>query len=163
MTEPAIGALPRADAALFNPAFVGLLLSIAAREHQSVSDAPMPAPLIFLVPGIALHADTRQALPANIARRMSGWIIANPLIQVSYPERARAMMPVVRQGLRYAARSGAITIEAGGIRSQVSRSVWERLATDDARSCARAAAFVGRWFARSGDSAAIYALLGLRP
>ena len=123
----------------------------------------MPAALIFLIPAIALHADTRQSLPGNINGRLSSWIIANPLIQVGYPERARTMLPLVRQGLRYAARSGALAIQTGGIRSQVARNAWERLATDDARACAKAAGFVGRWFGRSGDPAAIYALWGVRP
>jgi hypothetical protein len=64
-------ASPPAEAALFNPAFVGLLVASAAKGYWGVAGAGMPYELVFLVPPIALNQDTRAALPGNTSGRMS--------------------------------------------------------------------------------------------
>jgi hypothetical protein len=154
---------PPEEAALFNPAFIGLLIAVAATDYRATSDAPMPLALAFLVPPLALHADTRDALPANVRRRMSAWLVGQPVIRAGFPDRASATAPLVKEGLRYAVRSGAIELSNAGIQSRLKTTAGEELETEDARSCAKAAAFVGRWFGRTGDTATIFILWGARP
>ncbi len=154
---------PPEEAALFNPAFLGLLLAVAAEDYEATANAPMPLALAFLIPPMALHADTRAALPGNVRKRLSAWLLGEPVIQAGFAERAQAMVPLVREGLRYALRAGVIEIAGGAISSRIKVQAGNDLGTDDARACAKAAAFVGRWFARTGDSATIFTLWGVRP
>ncbi len=154
---------PPEEAALFNPAFLGLLLAVAAEDYEATVDVPMPFTLAFLIPPMALHADTRAALPGNVRKRLSAWLLDEPVIQAGFAERAQAMAPLVREGLRYALRAGVIEIAGGAICSRIRAQAGNELETEDARACAKAAAFVGRWFARTGDPATIFALWGVRP
>lgn len=154
---------PPEEAALFNPAFLGLLLAVAADDFEATAEEPMPLALAFLIPPIALHADTRAALPGNIRARLSPWLIRNPVIQAGFAERAQAMVPLVREGLRYALRAGVVVVSGDAIQARIRSRAGDELATDDARACAKAAAFAGRWFARTGDPATIFTLWGVRP
>jgi hypothetical protein len=151
------------EAALFNPAFVALLLASAARNYATTAAHALPVELAFLVPPLALHEGTRAALPGNVNGRMSSWVLANPVVAGEFPARARAMTPLVREGLRYGLLAAAMAIEDARLVSRLHPSADTALGTLDARDCVRASAFAGRWFARTGDSATIFGLLGVRP
>lgn len=154
---------PPVEAALFNPAFIGLLVASAANGFRSVAGSGMPFELTFLVPPIALHHDMRAALPGNTSGRMTSWTLAHPVVVSDFGSRARAMTPLVRHGLRYALRAGAVRIIDGTIVSRLPAQPNTSFATSDVQTCISAAAFAGRWFARTGDPGTIYALLGVRP
>lgn len=154
---------PPAEAALFNPAFVGLLVSYAAKGYRGVAGAGLPYELAFLVPPIALHQDTRAALPGNTSGRMSSWTLAHPVIVSDFGSRARAMTPLVREALRYALRARAIRVLDGSIVSLLPAQPNVAFATRDVETCISAASFAGRWFARTGNSGTIFALFGVRP
>jgi hypothetical protein len=154
---------PPAEAALFNPAFVGLLIASAANGFRSVAGSGMPCELLFLVPPIALHQDTRAALPGNTNGRMSSWTIENPVVVSEFGSRARAMTPLVRESLRYMLRAGAVRLVGGTLVSRLPAHPNTGFATQDVQACVSAASFAGRWFAKTGDSGTIYALLGVRP
>lgn len=154
---------PPEEAALFNPAFLGLLLAVAAVDYEASANEPMPVALAFLVPPIALYADTRTALPGNVRGRLSSWLVSHPVIQAGFAQRAQATVPLVREGLRYALRAGVLEVSNGALRGRIKARAGDKLGTDDARACAKAATFAGRWFARTGDAATIFALLGVRP
>jgi hypothetical protein len=156
-------ASPPVEAALFNPAFLGLLLASAARGFWRISGSGMPFELAFLVPPIALHQDTRAALPGNTSGRMSSWTLAHPILVSDFGTRARATTPLVREGLRYALRAGAVQLRGGTVISRLPVQPNTSFATSDVRTCISAASFTGRWFAKTGDPATIYALLGVRP
>lgn len=154
---------PPEEAALFNPAFLSLLIAVAAADYEATAHRPMPTTLAFLVAPFSLHADTRAALPGNVRRRLSSWLMENPVIQGGFPGRAAATVPLVRDALRYGLRSGAFDLAGGAIRARIGARAGDDLTTRDARDCARAAAFAGRWFARTGDPATLFALWGVRP
>jgi len=154
---------PPEEAALFNPAFLSVLIAVAAADYEATVGQPMPATLAFLVAPFALHADTRAALPGNVRRRLSSWLIEHPIIQAGFPSRARATVPLVREALRYGLRADAFEFVDGAIRSRIGARAGDELRTADARDSARAAAFAGRWFARTGDLGTLFALWGVRP
>ncbi len=152
-----------AEAALFNPAFMAVLVASSASDHQRVGASDLPFPLAFLVAPLALHEGTRAALPGNITGRMSTWVLEHPLIASEFPLRARSMVPYVREGLRYGLRAGDLTLVGGHLASPRRLQDDAASTTDDVRACIRAAAFAGRWFARTGDARTIFGLLGVRP
>ncbi len=150
------------EAALFNPAFMGLLVAASARDYEKTAQREMPFVLAFLVPPIALDSETRTRLPGAVSALLSTWVLANPLIQSGFADRAKAMAPLVREGLRYAIRSDAVRLTGEGIHCVIRRTKFQQ-GTEDTRDCLKAAAFAARWFARTGDTATIFALLGVRP
>jgi Family of unknown function (DUF6521) len=157
------GNSPPEEAALFNPAFMGLLIAISAKDYEATCKTPMPFALAFLIPPMALDAETRDQLPGNVNALLSPWLLAHPLIQAGFAERATAMVPLVREGLRYAMRSGSLRLTGDALHSGIANRVKTDLGTQDARDCAKAAALAARWFARTGDIATVFALLGVRP
>jgi hypothetical protein len=152
-----------AEASLFNPAFIGLLVASASNGYKNVTGSGIPFELALLVPPIALHEATRLALPGNTSGRMSSWALANPVVTSEFPSRARAMTPLAQEGIRYAMRSAALILDGGLLVSRLPRRIEKSLHTADARDCLRASGFAGRWFAHTGDSRTIFALLGVRP
>jgi hypothetical protein len=154
---------PPEEADLFNPAFLSLLIAVATRDYEVTADTLMPFELAFVIPPIALDADARAQLPGNVNALLSPWLIAHPVLQVAIAQRAKALVPFVREALRYGLRARAIEFSDAGLHSRVSQRSRASLRTQDARDCAIAAAFVGRWLARTGDTPTIFALLGVRP
>lgn len=154
---------PRAEAALFNPAFLTLIVAATARGYREITKSGLPYELAFLAAGLALNEETRRAFPANTNRRMSSWVLENPVIAAEFPLRAKALVPLVRDGIRYGLRARSLRLEGGSLISHVPGSAPSHLRSRDARDCVRSSAFVGRWFAHTGDPATIFALLGVRP
>ena len=148
------------EAALFNPAFVGLLLAASAREYAIASGDRMPFSIAFVLIPMALHAGTRAALPGRANAHISKWVLDNPVLQADLPERASLLRETVRAGLRYAVRSGSIEITGWELRSRIGRV---QLPTRDANECLSSARLLARWFSRSGGAEDIYLTLGVRP
>jgi hypothetical protein len=158
---------PRAsepEEALFNEAYLGLLIALAARHYEDKSSgAAMPWALAFIVVPLVVHRSIREELPGSTAARLSNWISSQPVVYAGFAQRAVALTPFVRRGLRYALRSQAITISDGGIRSRIAVRKYTGLASADAQDAGRQAAFLGRWFASIGDVPAIFGQLGVMP
>jgi hypothetical protein len=152
---------PVEEARLLNPAFLAALLTAAVADFERTADEPMPWTLSFLVPVFALHERTRQALPGSIQAHFSTWLQGHAEVRVGFSRRARPLVPLVREGLRLAVRSGALEVEGGGLRVTTQLRPPHNQ-TDEVAECFRAARFVGRWFARRHDLATIFGLLGVR-
>jgi hypothetical protein len=157
---------PRDEGNLFNPAFFGLLIERAANGHRERSGEGLPWPLIYLILPAVLHKETREDLPASVSTSMAAWTQSHPLLVGALPERARAMQPLVRQGLLFGMRHRLVRRDADLLCSgqvRLAKKDERREPTDDFRSCATKAAFFGRWVAASGMPATIFALWGVRP
>jgi hypothetical protein len=89
--------------------------------------------------------------------------LAHPIIVSDFGSRARAMTPWVREAVRYSIRAGALRVQEGTIVSRLPAQLNIAFATRDVATCINAASFAGRWFAKTGDSGTIYALLGVAP
>lgn len=157
---PELGAL---DArALFNPAFIALLLRRAAAGHQRDHHRPLPLMLAFLVPPLVLHGPTRRALPP-LNTRLASWATRNPLLRAELAVRAPRLTPITRRALRFGVRHGLIEFEANGLSPGHTASPTGEPQTDDSAECLRAAELLGRWLPRTGSDVTVYALLGVRP
>lgn len=152
------------EEALFNEAYLGLLIALAARHYRDKSSgAAMPWELAFIVIPLVVHRSVRAQLPGSTAARLSNWIAGQPVLYAGFGQRAVSLTPFVRRALRYALRSNAITISDGGIQSQIAARKHTALASADAQDAGKQAAFLGRWFATIGDVPAIFAQLGVMP
>lgn len=157
----------REERALLNPAFCAQLLWHAARGHASATPNGLSFEESFLVLPFVLHAPTRSALPRDTRTSMVVWLARNPLARGNIVDRARLLVPFVREALTFGAMHGVIELSQGRVQpraewaGRVSAVLAE--ANDDVSDCARRAEFVGKWFARAGSSATVLALVGVRP
>lgn len=158
---------PRDEASLFNPAFLGALLAQVADGHRKDSGAGLPWTLGFIALSAVLHKETREALPKSISTSMAAWTRDHALLVGALPQRASVLRPRISEALLFGLAHGLLIHEDGRLlpgqrRHRVPSDPW-REPTDDFRQCASKAALFGRWCARSGMPATIYALWGARP
>ncbi|SFS13775.1 hypothetical protein SAMN05216570_2942 [Dyella sp. OK004] len=154
---------------LLNPSFLGTLLYMAAKGHQEEQDDEqgLPYALAFVVLPVVLQKVTREALPRRINTSLVAWLSVNPFAQVGFPDRARALAPLVRQAIAISSAGGLIQLQGTHIAPLASQRRVNKygagFATAEVIDCAKMAHFVGRWFAASGDYSTVMALWGVRP
>ena len=154
---------------LLNPAFLGTLIYCAAKGYQQhrEDEEGISYALPFLVLPIVLQKATRDALPRAISTSLAAWLCVNPFAQVGFPDRARAIAPLVRQAIALSSAGKLIRLDSGRIipNAPVKRvnQYGSQLATLEVVECAKKAQFVGRWFAASGDYSTVMALWGVCP
>lgn len=153
----------RQEAFLFNPAFLATLLAAAAADHERVGNDGLRWSLAFLVPPLALYADTRNELPANTNARLVNWISEHAGIRAQLAARAPTLAPFIREAARFGMRHGALAFGGDRLHSSIDAATLRAGATGEAAECVASAAFLGRWFQSVVDVASIYALFGVRP
>ena len=157
---------PPEQARLLNPAFVGATIWSCARGYRTVRTSGLPYALAFVGVPIALHKATREDLPRSTRTSMTSWLAENPRALVGFPDRARALVPLVKEGILFASGNQMLTLNSArlvaGDRPR-SMARFEREATDEVKACVEKAEFVGKWLASSGDYATVMALWGVAP
>jgi len=163
---PAWSDRSREEAALLNPAFIGLILHQAAQTFEEESGQGLPFPLAFLVAPVVVAEEVRNALPARKDSSLAAWLQGHPSVRLRFAEHASAMVPVVREGLLFALSATTVRLVDAQIHSTpLRRGVATEIAsnTSDFREVIRKAQFVGRWYANAGTTETIMALWGVRP
>ena len=148
----------RIPAAYLNPAFVAAVIAASAEGHAAEPAGPMPWHIPFIVGPLILHKPTREALPSTVATHFSTWVTKNPLLRAGFPDRATALAPNVREGLRFGVRHGLLRIDQDRVVGSIARP-----SDPDLRTLLNRARFVGKWLAGSGRPATVFAILGVEP
>ena len=156
---------PVEEQALFNAAFLALIIRRAAEEHeQRASGRFLPVMLAYLVAPLALHGPTRRQLPTHVTTQMGEWIRSHPEASAGLDVRARALRPLVSAGLTMGLRHGLVAGDDGALRALVARRRPRGMARSaEVDACIDKAGFLGRWFAEQPDALTVLALWGLRP
>jgi hypothetical protein len=155
---------PFEEEALFNPAFLSLLLRESATQFSKRSGGrSLPVVLAYLIAPVALHGPTRQVLPTHVNAQMGEWVRAHPGVLVDLPNRARSLRPLVSIAACFGLRHGVLDGEEGVLRAgtvkQRPRSMAKSADVDD---CFSRAGFLGRWFSEQTDATTTLAIWGLR-
>ena len=157
--------LPKEEKALFNPAFLAIVLARVSEGHHQRFGEPVPLPIAILSSTLVLHRPTRERLPNTIATNMLAWIERNADLTATVGIHAPALVPHLKEGLLFSLTDGLCRLtESGGIvpgRNKPPTQITGQ--TADVIACQRKAFFVGRWLAGAGTPATILALFGLRP
>ena len=148
--------------ALFNPAFVAVLIARAATGHRIAKDAPLPLALAYLVAPIVLHTPTREALP-KVNARLAKWADEHQLLRAELRRRAPQLADVTRRGLRFGLRHELLVLTAQGVEAGEGLSRIRAPRDGDAATCWKQAERLGRWLPRAGPPPTVLALLGVRP
>ena len=155
---------PFEEEALFNPAFLSLLLREAATQFSERSSGrDLPAVLAYLIAPVALHGPTRQALPTHVTAQMGEWVRAHPGVLVDLPSRARSLRPLVSIAACFALRHGILDGGDGVLRAgTIKRRPRGMAKSADVEDCLSRAGFLGRWFSEQTDATTTLAIWGLR-
>jgi hypothetical protein len=165
MSSATVDTRPFEEEALFNAAFLALVVRDAAADHVERSGGRgLPIALAFLIPPLALHGPTRRSLPGNVTAQMGEWTRGHPEALVGLAERARALRPLVSSGIRLGLvhgllRSSDAALEAAPLRRRPRGMV----RSEDVDACLAKSRFLGRWFAEQSDPITAMAWWGLRP
>ncbi|MRR07788.1 MAG: hypothetical protein EG828_12810 [Deltaproteobacteria bacterium] len=157
---------PPEIAALLNPAFCGLLLSIGLGEYtKNFSDgAPYAFPFVMLP--LVLHKPTRQMFPRSSRTAFSAWITNSDtaIVKIGFAERAKNMAPYVKESLAFAMQNNRVYVTESG-RLKATNPVPKSFpnATQEVNECVRASVMCGKWFSMVGDFKTAMALLGVKP
>lgn len=147
-------------AELLNPALLTAIIASAALEYERKAEEPMPFALAFVTAPLVLHPATRDALPTRVDSHLTRWAIENPAIVEGFGARALALVTPVREGLRLGLRTGALSLQDGGLTGDM-RGRPEKLG--DVSVLISRAGFTGRWFTQNDSPATVFALLGVEP
>ncbi len=156
---------PVEEQALFNPAFLAVMIRRAAEEHEHRGGGRLlPVILAYLAVPLALHGPTRRQLPTHVTTQMGEWIRNHPDASAGLDVRARALRPLVSSGVTMALRHGLVVGEDGTLRAlAIGRRPRGMARTAEVDACVCKAGFLGRWFAEQPDALTVLALWGLRP
>lgn len=149
---------------LFNPAFCAALLNRLAVGFQGDDRQGVPYPLSFVALPLLLHPTSVALLPPTARTKFHPWILENPQVLFGFPERARALAPIVREaisfGLRYETLFFGAEKELVPIASSALKR-WERESYN--KDFSKNAQTLGKLLAQVKDVPTIFALFGVRP
>jgi hypothetical protein len=159
---------PPEEANLFNPAMCGLLLMEFVKEYQKAKLEACPFALPFVALPIALHGQTRKALPGSTVTSLYTWRERHPDALVGFAARARSLRPAVQEAIRFCIDREVLQIsDDGGLTpGRVGFSAgkkFELTLTHDAADCVACARMLGRWFAKAGTTSTILSGWGMKP
>lgn len=157
---------PPEVAALLNPAFCSLLVSVALDEYIRNAEDGSPYPFPFIMLPLVLHKPTRQIFPRTTRTTFSAWITKpdTATVKVGFPERAKNLNFYVKEALIFGILNGRIQLSDTGLLKPVTSSPKSfPKATPEVNECIRAAKMCGKWFSLTGDLKTAMALLGIRP
>jgi hypothetical protein len=148
---------------LLNPAFGAILLRDAVKDYAK-EDGGMHIGLVHLLLPVVLHKSTRNHLPSTTRTKLHVWIQKYPEVRVGFTKRARQLVPYTKEALLF-----ALQREILGVEKKTIIDTKARLKTlpgpEEAEHniCRKRAAFLGRWYARSGTPSLIFQAWGVRP
>ena len=161
------------EARLFNPAFCSELMGNTVCEyHRTVHARHRPEQralslvTAFIVLPLILHRPTREVLPRRANTVFAGWVANHGPLLVELPERALRMRPVSREALMFGVQHQLLSLEANGLvpgLKPVRRTARFAVSTEEVIAVRRAAALIGRWFARQGSQIAVLRGMGVAP
>jgi hypothetical protein len=153
-------------AALFNPAFCGVVLYSAIDGFTGQKRQGMHYALSFLVLPLVLHSPTRELMPKTIATPFHTWVNGNSILRIGLAERVRAATPLTRESIMFMISRQCVILEGERLSpgSKKPKMSSARIAkVDDVRWAVQAAAMLGRLLAGAGTVATIYASVGITP
>jgi ABC-three component (ABC-3C) system Middle Component 3 len=150
---------------LLNPAFCGEILRRCINTYQQAVSQSFPYPLIFLVLPIVLHRTTRERISPRQRLSLHAWLEMHQDLKIGFAERAEEFIPLTSEAVIFLLQVGAVTLDeqAGLTVISYKKATIEGQNEGDIADCYHKAELVGRWFARAGTAATIYAMWGVRP
>ena len=155
---------PTEVAHLFNPAFCATVLAYAARGFVAERADGLPWLLTFVLLPLVLHKSTRAVSPTTKRSKFHTWVERNPAIRVGFPERARSMVPHVREAIIFGTSAGLLICDTSGNIFVGPALPKKEIKTDseEVQECYRRARTLGAVLASGGADHTVLAMLGVQ-
>lgn len=155
---------PTEVAHLFNPAFCATILAYSARGFAAEASAGLPWLLSFVVVPLILHKSTREVSPTIKTTKLHSWIERNPAIRVGFSDRARSMVPHVREAVIFGATNGLLVCDPCANLFAGPKLPKKEFQTDseEVKECLRRARTLGAVLANGGSDHTVLAMLGVQ-
>lgn len=156
---------PIESANLFNPAFCGEIIRLCVKSYVRETGRGSPYLLSFLVLPTLMYSDTRATMGTRRYAFLYNWLQEHPYLRVGFAHRVRELLPISRETLTFLLQIGALTLddEAGLRPTPYRRKSLNSQKEVSIKDFYDNAELLGKWFARAGDVATIYALWGIKP
>lgn len=149
---------------LFNPAFCGLVLYRAMATFQEIDDRGMPFSMSLLILPLTLQRQSREVIQRGNKNFLLKVIADHPELQVDFGQRCIDIFPFTLEALGVLNSVGTMRVQSEGRLIVVGDGVKKTVTgTEESKATQRAAAFLGKQFARIGHSSTIYSTMGIRP
>jgi hypothetical protein len=148
-----------------SPSFVAVVLHEGARGYLGQAEQPMPFELSFLMAPVALHSEARASLPRTTRAALPTWLLENAALRAQLADRACAMTAVIRESLLWGGINEVLRIDRVGVQPLRSKAIRKYLGSSlpEIGDIADRAHFLGKWLAKSGSTATVMAMWGVRP
>ncbi len=156
---------PITTANLLNPAFCGEIIRRCAKSYSDETQKPFPFVLTFILLPIVLHKATREALPRTIRKSLHAWLEENPSVKIGFAIRCQQMVPFTKEALVFLLQHKAIKLDEKGDALSYSfrKKIIDDIEREEINDCFNKSEFIGKWFAKSGNSQAIYSFWDVKP
>lgn len=155
----------REEVALFNPAFMSLMLRQFIVGFRSFAESDPHIALAMVGTVLPLHHHTRLALPPTLRTDLLEWLSRHGEIRFLHPKRVGAMMPLMREGLVYGLQRDVLALDDVRIslgNQRISAQAIQGV-QGDASDCLESSRKTGRWLAACGPVAYQLSLWGIAP
>ena len=155
---------PSEVANLFNPAFCATVLGYAARGFGEERPSGLPWVLAFVTLPLVLHKSTREVTPTTKRTKFHTWVEKNPSIRIGFAERARSMVPHVREAIIFGASVGILACDSKGNLFAGPTIPKKAMASNsiEVRDCILRAKTLGSVLANAGADHTVLAMLGVQ-
>ena len=156
---------PQEEAAHFNPAFCGELLTRTLANFLKQRGGAMPLVYSFLVLPLVLHPGSRRVLPQRANTAFASWAGVHADMLSILPDRVLRLRPVTREALLFVSQLQAIAVSRDGINlgpRPMRLNAKPSATTDEVDEMRRAAGLLGRWFAYQSSSSSVLQTMGVR-
>lgn len=159
---------PREEAYAFNPAFTSSLICDFVRNFNNAKEDTCPITFIYLFPALSLHRQTRERFPSTTVTSLYEWIQANEDVLVDLPRRVRALLPMLREGTKFAMYQEVIEFSSAhklvvGSKKGHFTPKFLNSTTSDMVEAVYSTRFLAKWFAKSGSETSILSAWGVAP
>ncbi|WP_442860555.1 three component ABC system middle component [Arthrobacter sp. zg-Y916] len=164
MTTRAWSSLPRDSAALFNPAFLALILGRAVQGATERGQNGIDWGESYLVIPMCLDSETRETIPRRINSSIVSWVARNPEIRSVLPQKLSGMSPLVTDGISMALHTEILLVDHGRL-ILGPKLLPKRVSggTPEITAIQKTAYFLGRWFSTYPSTPGLFTLFGVRP
>ena len=158
---------PREERNLLNPSFVSVIMWHAAIGYRENSQTSLPFELSFLILSMVLHEELRDSLPVRHSTSFAVWLESNAKARILISERTKILVPYSREGLIFGESYNYFRVGIRGIEPnpdfKTPTTKLVNISSEEVKRIYKKAQFVGAWFALTGSSQTIFAMIGVKP
>jgi Family of unknown function (DUF6521) len=150
-------------AALFNPAFCGIILYISVVYYQKQDRRGMPLPIVFVLLPVLLSSGIRSSLPQTARTPFHLWLDRAPQIKISLAKRAANLSSITREALMFLIQRKRLLLNGDRVqKGKIIRGLQSYYdETPELDNLVDSARILGTMFGKVNDAGTVFTSLGL--